>query len=367
MTPILAFKEWYAPRMWGGTRLRSVFGKAVPAGEPIGEAWLVSDHPEHESVVADGPHAGRTLRDLLQEDARAILGRRAQLTVHGRFPLLLKLLDAGDKLSIQVHPNDDDARRLNEPDVGKTEMWYIVEGDPGSVVYCGIPSGLSAAEFDEVRRAGRLGGLLEKIDARPGTAVFVSAGTVHAIGGGCLLAEIQQNSDLTYRIDDWGRVQADGSPRTLHLDKAMQVIDFQGRHSGAAKPLAYEVSGARINVLGACGYFAAERMIVSRGCEFDTRGDSFQLCLGLDGRLTVSAGDNQRDLAPGCALMIAGASKRFGVLGSGSFLRYYVPDLARDVAAPLGAAGHDPASIRALGLDAKSGILVPGAGVARDR
>jgi mannose-6-phosphate isomerase len=197
--------------------------------------------------------------------------------------------------------------------------------------------------------------------------VFVPAGTVHAIGGGCLLAEIQQNSDLTYRIDDWGRVQADGSPRALHLEKAMQVIDFQA-HSGATKPLTYDVPGARVRVLAACRYFAAERVDVSRECEFDTRGDSFQLCLGLEGRLTVAAGDSQRGLAPGSALMVTGNTERFVARGNGSFLRYYVPDLALDIAAPLGAARHSPASIVALGVDAQPSDPVPGAGaVPRDR
>ncbi len=368
MTPILAFHEEYVPRMWGGTRLRDVYGKPTPAAEPVGEAWLVADHSEHESVVADGPHAGRTLRDLVLEDARAILGHRAQLTMHGRFPLLLKLLDAGDKLSIQVHPDDDAAKRLGEPDVGKTEMWYVIEGEPDSQLYCGTPPGTPAAEFDEMRRTGRLADLLTRIAARPGTSVFVPAGTVHAIGGGCLLAEIQQNSDLTYRIDDWGRVQQDGLPRALHLDKAMQVIHFDSRHAGAACPLAYDVPGARVDVLAACRYFAAERIIVSGECTIDTRGDSFQLCLCLDGGITISAGDAGRELDAGGALMIAGGVPRFVADGAGSFLRYYVPDLPRDVAAPLRRAGHAPGAIVALGGDASTSDLAPLLGASsRDR
>ncbi len=345
------------PRMWGGTRLREVFGKPTPTGKPVGEAWLVSDHAQQESVVKDGPHAGLTLRQLIEKDAPAILGTRARLTVHGRFPLLLKLLDAGEELSIQVHPDDADAVRLGEPDVGKTEMWYLLEGRPESVIYCGLPQEVDAARFESARRVGRLADLLTRIEAQSDTAVFVPAGTVHAIGGGCLLAEIQQNSDLTYRIDDWGRTQPDGTPRELHIDKAMQVIRFGSRHSGAAKPLGHEVPGARVNVLAACRYFAAEHVSVSGGTFFEIGGESFQLCLGLEGRLTIAVEDCERALTPGEALLVAGASERMEIRGQGAFLRYYVPDLRRDIMRPLRDAGHSIEAIVALGGDAATSDL----------
>jgi len=352
VTALLAFEEGYVPRMWGGTRLREVFGKPTPADKPIGEAWLIADHAHHESVVKDGPFAGRTLRELLVKNPNSILGTRARLTVHGRFPLLLKLLDAGEELSVQVHPDDAAAARLGEPDVGKTEMWYILEGRPESVIYCGLPPEVDAAQFESARRIGRLSELLTRIEARPDTAVFVPAGTVHAIGGGCLLAEIQQNSDLTYRIDDWGRVQPDGTPRELHLDKAMQVTRFGSRHAGAAHPLGHEHPGARITVLAACRYFAAEHIAVSGSTHIGVRGESFQLCLGLDGKLVIAAGDEERPLNPGEALLITGETKSAEVRGQGSFLRYYVPDLKKDVMRPLMRAGHSAEAIVALGGDA---------------
>lgn len=352
MTALLVFDEGYVPRMWGGTRLHDVFGKTMPSEKPIGEAWLIADHAQHESVVSEGPFAGRTLRELLVENPQPILGSRARLTVHGRFPLLLKLLDAGQELSVQVHPDDAAAARLNEPDVGKTEMWYILEGRPESVIYCGLPPDVDAAQFESARRIGRLADLLTRIEARPDTAVFVPAGTVHAIGGGCLLAEIQQNSDLTYRIDDWGRVQPDGTPRELHLEKAMQVIRFGSRHAGASHPLAYEQPGARITMLAACRFFAAEHVAVSGGTTLGVRGESFQLCLGLDGKLTMVAGADERALNPGEAILITGETTAVEVRGQGSFLRYYVPDLKKDVFRPLTRAGHSAEAIVALGGDA---------------
>jgi len=357
VTSILAFEEGYVPRMWGGTRLREVFAKPTPVDKPVGEAWLVADHATHESVVKDGPQQGRTLRELIVANAAALLGTRARLTVHGRFPLLLKLLDAGEELSIQVHPDDAAAARLGEPDVGKTEMWYVIEGRPESLLYCGLPPEVDAARFESARRVGRLADLLTKIEARPDTAVFVPAGTVHAIGGGCLLAEIQQNSDLTYRIDDWGRTQPDGTPRELHLDKAMQVTRFGSRHAGAARPLAYDRPGARVNILAACRYFSAEHLAVSGSSSFDTGGESFQLCLGLEGRLSVAAAGEERALNPGEALLIAGSARSMELRGQGSFLRYYVPDLRRDIMRPLREAGHGFESIVALGGDVTTSDL----------
>ncbi len=348
---LLAFEEGYVERMWGGDRLRTQYGKPTPSGVPIGEAWMIADHAQHVSVVADGPHAGRTLRELLEEDAAGILGTRAELTIHGRFPLLLKLLDAGDKLSVQVHPDDDDARRLNEPDVGKTEMWYVLHGEDRSELYCGMSSTVTRASFAEAVADATVADLLTRIPAGEGTAVFVPAGTVHAIGGGCLLAEIQQNSDITYRIDDWGRAQADGSPRKLHVDRALDVTHFGSRHAGAAKPLAYASGASEVSVLAACKYFAAESVSVSGSYACDTRGETFTLLLGISGVLRVGGGGDIRELKPACALMVPGSVSEFTVEGEGSLLKYLVPDLDRDIIRPLLEAGHPREAIIVLGGD----------------
>lgn len=348
---LLAFEEEYIERMWGGQKLRTVYGKETPDDTLVGEAWMIADHPQHISVVAAGPDAGRTLRDLLEEDPARILGVRARLTVHGRFPLLLKLLDAGDALSIQVHPDDDDALRLGEPDVGKTEMWYVLQGDEGSELYCGMSAEVTREAFEGELARGTVGGMLTRIPALQGTAVFVEAGTVHAIGGGSLLAEIQQNSDLTYRLDDWGRVQSDGTPRELHVEKAIEVTHFGSRHHGASKPLAYAVGTAEIAVLAACRYFAAERVTLSDDLAVNTGGESFTLLLGQTGTIAVEAEGETRPLPPGSALMVTGSTARFTVSGEGSFLKYYVPGLQADIVQPLLGAGHTRVDIVALGGD----------------
>lgn len=349
---LLVFEERYFEYIWGGRKLETLYEKPLPAGKRIGEAWLVSDHPRCESVVADGPYRGRTLRDLLAEDARTVLGRRAKLTVHGRFPLLLKLLDAAENLSVQVHPDDETARRLNEPDVGKTESWHVLQADPGAVLYCGMDPAVDRSAFKTAIEKGETVNLLAKFPATAGTTVFVPAGTVHAIGKGAFLAEIQQNSDITYRVYDWGRVGPDGKPRELHVEKALEATHFGSRHRGPSKPLSISDATWMRTVLAACRYFAAERVEARGRYERETWGDSFHILLGTEGELVVHAGDDERPIGPGRAVLVTGGAEQFAVTGDGAFLEYYVPDLRRDVFGPLQAAGHAVSVIIALGGDA---------------
>ncbi len=352
---LLRFEEAYFERVWGGARLRPVLGKDTPADKVIGEAWMVSDHAEHESVVAAGPHAGRTLRELLAENAAAILGARARLTVHGRFPLLLKILDTGKTLSVQVHPDDDDAARLGEPDVGKTEMWHVLESAPGGKLLCGLGPGVTAETFRAAIEAGSVGDLLGRIEAEAGASIFVPAGTVHAIGEGVLLAEIQQNSDLTYRVFDWNRVGIDGKPRALHLEKAVAATRFGLPAPTAQTPLAFAPAGDAPEgvrtALCACGHFAAELVEVSGVYRRATRGESFHLLLVKRGRLKIQAEGEAVGVGPGDALLAPACAPAYTVAGEGAVLDYFVPDLQADIAGPLLAAGHAPEDIVRLGGD----------------
>ena len=356
MLDLLKFEEGYFERIWGGDRLRSVFGKDVPADKQIGEAWLVSDHASHESVVASGPHTGRTLRGLLEDDAGAILGARAALTVHGSFPLLLKILDAGDVLSVQVHPDDGAAAQLGEADVGKTEMWHVLQSEAGSELICGLGDGVTSDNFTEVVEDGKIGSALKRLVAEAGTNVYVAAGTVHAIGGGVLLAEIQQNSDLTYRIFDWDRTDSAGHSRELHLEKAREVTHFGaevGRKTRALScRLTEQEQDAGVDerlILAACRYFCSELTTLNGHCCRKTRGDSFHLILSKAGRLEVSGETSSVALAAGEAVLVPGCLQRFSVAGRGAFLDYYVPNLDLDVVGPLQGSGHEDRDIGLLG------------------
>lgn len=348
---LLRFEPIFMERIWGGQRLREDVGLKAPVDIPIGEAWMVSDHGSAESLVCAGAHAGRSLHALLENHAGALLGRLAEPTPHGRFPLLLKILDAKDVLSVQVHPDDATAERLGEPDVGKTEMWHVLAADEGSELICGLDESVTPDAFDAAVREDRPQDLMISFGVLPGTSVFVPAGTVHAIGAGNLLAEIQQNSDLTYRLYDWGRVQADGTPRELHLDKGAEAVHFGSAHAGPAKPLALvERSGEERCVHAACRYFAAETGELSGGSTTRaTRGDSFHLLLGKAGELGIYACGQEAMLRGGGAVLVPGEAEQLSVEGEGGFLDYYVPNLVADVLGPLVEAGHQKDAIVRLG------------------
>lgn len=209
--------------VWGGSYLQTwLTGSAAP--QPIGEAWILSDEGTACSTVADGPLKGRTLRDLIQADCRAVLGSAA---VAAKFPLLLKFLDARDNLSVQVHPDDMQAARLRPGNFGKTEAWVIIGVQPGGRIYAGLKPGVDAPIFQQALKHGGVAELLHAFEPRIGDFVFLPAGTVHAIGGGIRLFEIQQSSDVTFRLFDWNRVDPQtGMARTLHVDEGLACIDF---------------------------------------------------------------------------------------------------------------------------------------------
>ena len=358
---ILRLEERYYERIWGGRKLKTMYGKPIPENVLIGEAWLVSDHPGDESVIAEGPLKGRTLQELIAADPAAFLGGKAKPTPGGRFPLLLKILDSAEHLSVQVHPDDACAERLGEPDVGKTEMWHVLHAEPGSELICGLDPNVARDTFARAIPDGSVETFMNRFNVRPGTTAFVAAGTVHAIGGGIVLAEIQQNSDLTYRIYDWGRVGTDGKPRELHIDKALEAIHFGSPHGGEANPLACRAEdGAERTVLAACRHFAADH-IACRGCyKRDTRGDSFHILLAKSGPLAVDVGQKTHTIDVAQAVLIPGQHEHYRVEGLGEFLDYYVPDLELDIIKPLLAAGHSRDAITLLGGDTQHSDLRDG-------
>jgi len=215
-----------SPR-WGGRRLASFLDLTTTNQEPIGEAWMLSDVDGNESRVANGPLTGTTLRELLAADASRILGS-ARL-VNGRFPLLFKFIDAKEELSVQVHPNDAQAAAKRAGMNGKTEAWVVLESDPAtSRIYAGTKPGLTAADFRAALASGTVPSTLHSVTPGPGDCFFLEAGTVHAIGADILLFEVQQTSDITYRLYDWDRKDPKtGQPRELHVEEGLACVDFQ--------------------------------------------------------------------------------------------------------------------------------------------
>ena len=217
------FEPRFKERIWGGRRLAEMYGKALPSGTPIGESWEISDRPGDESVIANGPLAGHTIRWLMEHHGSEVLGR-ASPAAEGRFPLLCKLLDAREKLSLQVHPPVERAATLGgEP---KTEMWYVADADPDAELFVGLRRGVTRDEFESKVRTGAVAECFHRIAVRRGDTMFLPSGRVHAIGAGLVIFEIQQNSDTTYRVFDWNRMGLDGKPRELHVDQSLASIDF---------------------------------------------------------------------------------------------------------------------------------------------
>jgi len=219
----LLFQPIFKDRIWGGRELERLYGKAIPAGQPTGESWEISDRPGDASVVTNGPLAGKNLRWLMEHHATEVLGS-ARLSVDGRFPLLCKILDAREKLSLQVHPPADKAKQLKgEP---KTEMWYVVDAAPNASLYVGLNRSVTRSEFEKRIADGSVAECFYRIPVKAGDTMFLPSGRVHAIGDGLVIFEIQQNSDTTYRVFDWNRVGLDGKPRELHVAQSLASIDF---------------------------------------------------------------------------------------------------------------------------------------------
>jgi mannose-6-phosphate isomerase len=217
--------------VWGGRSLVSL-NKALNGSEAYGESWEVSDHASHHSVVANGPLAGTTLRQLMEQSRDALLGPAASR--YSTFPWLFKFLDACDWLSVQVHPDDVRVKQWWPGEGGKTEAWFILQAQAASRIYAGLLPGVGPAEFRKALEQGRAQECLHSFAPQAGQCVFLPAGTVHAVGGGVLMAEIQQTSDATFRLFDWNRRDAHGKSRTLHIEEGMACIDWQ---QGPVEPL----------------------------------------------------------------------------------------------------------------------------------
>ncbi|MGD0479426.1 MAG: type I phosphomannose isomerase catalytic subunit [Terracidiphilus sp.] len=235
MSPIslypLRFEPIYQYRLWGGRRLSGLLSAPLPGDGPVGEAWVLSDRDDHQSLVANGPLKGQTIGRLMEQYRTQLMGKLAPRFL--RFPLLLKFLDAREMLSVQVHPSDVYPDLIPAGESGKTEAWVVIEAEKESHIYAGLKPGTTA---DDLRRSlanGTIADHLVGIVPKPGDAVFIPAGTVHTLGGGVVVFEVQQNSDVTFRLYDWGHVDAKtGQPRPLQVDQAFTCIDFGASDGG---------------------------------------------------------------------------------------------------------------------------------------
>ena len=292
----LTFQPIFKNRIWGGRELERLYAKPLPAGQPIGESWEVSDRPGDASVVANGPLAGQDLRRLMEQHAAEILGT-AQPAAAGRFPLLCKILDAREKLSLQVHPPARMAAELKgEP---KTEMWFIADAAPGASLYVGLKRGVTRAEFEQKIAAGTVADCFHRLPVKAGDAMFLPSGRVHAIGDGLVIFEIQQNSDTTYRVFDWNRVGLDGQPRELHIAQSLASIDFNDFEPGLVSPAYQQGPHFKYRHLVQDPLFNVQEWVFENAGTVTLAGQLLRVLALVHGAATVTGGGVSADLKPG--------------------------------------------------------------------
>lgn len=292
----LTFEPVFRDYIWGGRRLETLLGRHLPPGI-VAESWDISGHASTPTRVRQGYWQGRTLPEVLEALGLDLVGHNSrEMLARGRFPLLIKLLDANRDLSVQVHPDDAYAREHEGGELGKTEMWYVLHAEPGTELIYGLARGVTKDSFRAALQDGSLHTQLHRVAIAPGDAIFVPAGTVHALLAGAVVAEIQQNSDTTYRVYDWGRLGADGRPRPLHIDKALEVIDWTRiEPSKQSLILLSNTGGVCHTQLVACPHFSVERLEMSAGAAFEGRcdGSTFEIwgCVAGKGLLEWTGGD----------------------------------------------------------------------------
>ncbi|MEL6895021.1 MAG: type I phosphomannose isomerase catalytic subunit [Planctomycetota bacterium] len=312
MSP-LKFRPVLRQYIWGGERLRTKMNKPIGEGRlfPTGEyaeSWEVVDHGDDQSVVDGGPHDGKTLSQLIQFEPAMMLGQDLLQRNPGldHLPVLLKFLDCNRVLSVQVHPDDAFASQMTPPDLGKTEAWYIIDASPDAVIYAGLKSGVKRDDLAAAIAAGETQSVLHTLRPSAGDCVFIPAGTVHALGAGLLVAEIQQSSDTTFRLFDWNRMGADGQPRPLHIDAALEVTDY---HSGPVSFQCASPPSEGWETLASCDKFTLQRFCDDGSDVAVANADRFEILTVVAGTFELRWGGQHETLNIGDTRFLPAALK----------------------------------------------------------
>lgn len=303
--------------LWGGNRLKTEYEKNIPIA-PLAETWECSVHPDGLSIISNGNNKGKSLKEVLCDNPNW-LGKK----VEGELPILVKFIDAEKDLSVQVHPNDEYAL-INENQNGKTEMWYILDANPGAHLIYGFAHKVTPALLREAVETGNLSKHLRKVKVKKGDTFFIPPGTVHAIGEGILLAEIQENSNVTYRVFDYNRIGKDGKKRELHIEKAIEVADMNASYDVKQAPRYIRYyPGCSRETLCRCKYFEVERIQVSMGFSFSVTDDSYQVLLCLEGYGGLEYNDLTKPLrfAKGDCMFLPASLGRCHIIGNCTLLK----------------------------------------------
>ena len=315
----LTFQPLLKKRVWGGRKLEQLYQKPLPPGVPIGESWEISDRPGEVSVIVNGPLAGKDLHWFVEHHRQELLG--STKLQRGRFPLLVKILDAEQKLSLQVHPPPDKAAQLGgEP---KTEMWYIADAAPGAELFVGLRRGITREEFECNITDGTVADCFHRLTVKAGDAMFLPSGRVHAIGAGLVIFEIQQNSDTTYRVFDWNRLGLDGKPRPLHIPESLASIDFQDFEPPLIRGEFTGGDGMKQRLLVEDPLFAVDLYEIAAGHSVALAPKRMQIVAAITGQIDLDAGGTKIRFSAGGFSLIPASVPQAGVVAetASTFLR----------------------------------------------
>ncbi|MGA0845359.1 MAG: type I phosphomannose isomerase catalytic subunit [Luteolibacter sp.] len=311
MDPI-TFHPQYMPRVWGGRKFESAYGRALPEPDvPFGESWEIVDRENEQSRVDGGKYDGLTLHELWTKHREEVFGEG--YARFPRFPVLIKLLDSRDDLSIQVHPRAESPETGAEP---KTEMWFVADCDPGATLYVGLKHGVSRSDFEKALNSGTVADCVHSIRPQQGDSIFIPSGRLHAIGAGFLIHEIQQNSDTTYRVYDWNRPGLDGNPRELHIAESMANIDFDDFEPSMDVP-------SPDGLLAECSWFSTRRLhLAANQAVSNPDMDRFSILSIVEGVLEAADG---RQFGKGCMLLIPRGGSPLVAVSAADLLQITVP------------------------------------------
>ena len=332
----LKFKEVYKNYIWGGRGLEKY--NKQPPDDFAAESWEIASHKDGMSIAANGAFCGKSLQELTEQFGTQLLGTN---TLPGAFPLLVKFINANKKLSVQVHPDDSYAME-NEGERGKNEAWIVLCAKKDAELIVGLRDGISKNDFMSAVEKNQTESCLNKLKVHPGDVINIPSGLIHAIGEGIILAEIQQNSNTTYRIFDYNRTDSEGNTRPLHIKKAYDVIDFEGRHKNTVS------KGLKISVNDECArkifvankYFCIETYKLSGTLRQQTNGTTFFIYIFTEGEGAINYGGENIRVKKGDTYLVPAGLSGFSITGKTEFIKSYVPDMKRDIVEPLLEAGY---------------------------
>ena len=292
----LIFEPIFKPKIWGGRKLQKLLAKCLPEGQRIGESWELADLEDDQSVIANGPARGCTLGELVREWGTDLIGRAPLF--EGRFPLLIKFLDATETLSVQVHPDEAMARRMGGRVRVKNEAWYVIDADEHGFIYRGVREGVDADTLQQAIDSQHVESVLNRIRARQGHCYYLPSGTIHALGAGVTVAEVQTPSDVTYRVYDWNRVDpSTGRPRKLHLEQALQSVHYDTGPIEEEKHQHVASVWTAVTSLVRCQSFVIERVRIVDGVEQPIPYQEFVIWIVLEGQGAIAYGDGDSSVA----------------------------------------------------------------------